>query len=424
MRSVHRILCICVFGLLHGCESTTPSCGDPRTIDLLKRIVKDEFVKKKSDAFIRDSAYRDLSAIQVDVSDILTQSVNKDIGRYSCKATLSIDLSEENFKALSVQYAAITPQAKLEHPLSATVEFTSQLSEDKKHFVELSGSNKIQESLADRAEALALFDSKSSKVASGSSSTVAAAPEATQTVQHNLPTDGSESEDSTSKARFLAFHQTSGFTVGNQQVITQSVDSIFRYLSTDDYQSGHQATFGGDALQLLRERKDAIIKCVGQAAQTRNWYDDVSFAYFTSGDAMWGLEHNLHPGTPGARFMEAVAEYRGDTIKCFSEFTEINLSWNPYLKSNVTATGDDIRTDTQLAEEAQKKATQDARAADEKAAFFARVNEKARESKDQKNAAKLREIQRLRDAAARSANPHVAKSNLDRANLLERTLDQ
>ncbi|MEB7712783.1 hypothetical protein NGC32_08575 [Kluyvera cryocrescens] len=66
--------------VLVGCGDSTPECGDKEVIDLAKQIITGNF-------FDNSSGLEPFKFFDASISNVRTSDFNKDIGRYTCKAT-------------------------------------------------------------------------------------------------------------------------------------------------------------------------------------------------------------------------------------------------------------------------------------------------------------------------------------------------
>lgn len=145
---MHRLALICICLLPVSAVGQSPSCADPRTVQLIKQIFAESIERKSAGFPVQDLAARINALIPVSVRSIRTAEIERTISKHYCEGVLEVRLPAKSAALLTSPRAqallAQSPETRTirttGNTVSQTVRFTSQLTDDRKeHYVEVGG---------------------------------------------------------------------------------------------------------------------------------------------------------------------------------------------------------------------------------------------------------------------------------------------
>jgi hypothetical protein len=127
----------------------TPTCSDKRTLELVRRIFE-QSIERQAAGFPQAQEFSRsiMSKIAVNVRSIRTATIERQIGKHYCAGVMEVRLSPKAAAMINAPHAqtllAQSPETKgvriVGNTVTHDVEFTSQLTDDRKeHFVEAGG---------------------------------------------------------------------------------------------------------------------------------------------------------------------------------------------------------------------------------------------------------------------------------------------
>jgi hypothetical protein len=140
---------------LQGC-GTSASCGDSGTVQL----IKDDFYNKVAGFMPQESAdalQQIKNRVKLTLSTITTDNQDPQVGKYWCSAVMQADLSSDAKDLVPALENAIGDASvrgislgvhQDGKTLTANISYTSQLTEDKQHVIQLGGDEGMARLLA------------------------------------------------------------------------------------------------------------------------------------------------------------------------------------------------------------------------------------------------------------------------------------
>lgn len=115
-------------------EFVFKGCSDPSTIATLKGIFDDQYVERVSHSGDNKQYLESVRAeSDLQVLAIRTDSIDKDVGKHDCRATMRIELPESHRAMLDPKYSMLLPESSV--ALTATgmetaISYTAQMTDD------------------------------------------------------------------------------------------------------------------------------------------------------------------------------------------------------------------------------------------------------------------------------------------------------